>query len=53
VPTGSFDYVVVGGGAGGIPIADKLSADGPSVLLIEKGVASAARKGSSGYLITV
>jgi cellobiose dehydrogenase (acceptor) len=48
VPTAtSYDYVVVGGGAAGIPIADKLSAAGHSVLLIEKGVASSARWGGS------
>jgi cellobiose dehydrogenase (acceptor) len=50
VPTGTtYDYIVVGGGAGGIPIADKLSASGKSVLLIEKGVASSARWGGSKY----
>jgi cellobiose dehydrogenase (acceptor) len=50
VPTGvTYDYVVVGGGAGGIPIADKLSQAGYSVLLIEKGVASSARWGGSKY----
>ncbi|PGH11401.1 hypothetical protein AJ79_04902 [Helicocarpus griseus UAMH5409] len=38
VPTDlAFDYVVVGGGAGGIPVADKISEAGHSVLLIEKG----------------
>jgi cellobiose dehydrogenase (acceptor) len=48
VPTSTtYDYVVVGGGAGGIPIADKLSQAGHSVLLIEKGVASSARWGGS------
>ncbi len=45
----SYDYVVVGGGAAGIPIADKLSAAGHSVLLIEKGVASSARWGGSKF----
>ena len=45
----SYDYVVVGGGAAGIPIADKLSAAGHSVLLIEKGVASSARWGGSEF----
>ena len=42
----SYDYVVVGGGAAGaagIPMADRLSAAGHSVLLIEMGVASSAR----------
>ncbi|TVY55538.1 Cellobiose dehydrogenase [Lachnellula cervina] len=48
VPTGvTYDYVVIGGGAGGIPIADKLSEAGKSVLLIEKGVASSARWGGT------
>lgn len=46
----SYDYVVVGGGAAGIPIADKLSAAGHSVLLIEKGVASSARWGGSKFV---
>lgn len=50
VPTGTtYDYVVIGGGAGGIPMADKLSAAGKSVLLIEKGVASSARWGGSKH----
>lgn len=48
VPTGTtWDYVIVGGGAGGIPMADKLSASGKKVLLIEKGIASSARWGGS------
>ncbi|KAI1816291.1 hypothetical protein GGS20DRAFT_248754 [Poronia punctata] len=33
----SFDYVIVGAGAGGIPIADRLSEQGHKVLLLEKG----------------
>ncbi|KAK4123284.1 carbohydrate-binding module family 1 protein [Parathielavia appendiculata] len=46
VPTGAtFDYIVVGGGAGGIPIADRLSEAGKKVLLIEKGFASTAEHG--------
>jgi cellobiose dehydrogenase (acceptor) len=45
----SYDYVVVGGGAAGIPIADKLSAAGHSVLLIEKVGASSARWGGSKF----
>jgi cellobiose dehydrogenase (acceptor) len=54
VPTAtSYDYVVVGGGAGGIPMADKLSQAGYSVLLIEKGPASSARWGGSKYSISV
>lgn len=48
VPTSTtYDYVVIGGGAAGIPIADKLSESGKSVLLIEKGVASSGRWGGS------
>ncbi|KAK3494806.1 uncharacterized protein B0T23DRAFT_118243 [Neurospora hispaniola] len=48
VPTGvSFDYIVVGGGAGGIPVADKLSESGKSVLLIEKGFASTGEHGGT------
>ena len=45
----SYDYVIVGGGAAGIPMADRLSEAGHSVLLIEKGVASSARWGGSEY----
>ncbi|KAI1485643.1 cellobiose dehydrogenase [Biscogniauxia mediterranea] len=33
----TFDYIIIGAGAGGIPIADKLSEKGFSVLLLEKG----------------
>lgn len=40
VPDETFDYVVIGGGAGGIPVADKLSEAGHKVLLIEKGPVS-------------
>lgn len=47
VPTSTYDYVVIGAGAGGIPLADKLSESGKSVLLVEKGVASSARWGGS------
>lgn len=43
----TWDYVVVGGGAGGIPMADKLSEAGHSVLLIEKGPASTGKWGGS------
>ena len=45
VPTKAYDYIVVGGGAGGIPIADKLSEAGKSVLLIERGPPSSNRWG--------
>ena len=47
VPTSTYDYVIVGSGAGGIPVAEKLAASGKSVLLIEKGVASSARHGGT------
>lgn len=48
VPTGTtFDYVIIGAGAGGIPLADKLSESGKSVLLIEKGPASSGRHGGT------
>jgi cellobiose dehydrogenase (acceptor) len=48
VPTGdTYDYIVVGGGAGGIPIADKLSEAGKKVLLIEKGPPSSGRWGGN------
>ncbi|KAI8948354.1 cellobiose dehydrogenase [Xylaria longipes] len=33
----TFDYIIVGSGAGGIPLADRLTAAGHTVLLIEKG----------------
>jgi cellobiose dehydrogenase (acceptor) len=46
-PTGSFDYIVVGAGAGGIPVADKLSEGGKSVLLLEKGPPTLARFGGT------
>ncbi|KAL2198241.1 cellobiose dehydrogenase [Corynascus similis CBS 632.67] len=36
-PEDTYDYIVVGGGAGGITVADKLSEAGHKVLLIEKG----------------
>jgi cellobiose dehydrogenase (acceptor) len=47
VPTATYDYIVVGGGAGGIPLADKLSESGKSVLLIEKGPPSSGRWGGT------
>jgi cellobiose dehydrogenase (acceptor) len=48
VPTDAvFDYIVVGGGAAGIPLADKLSEAGKSVLLIEKGPASTGQWGGT------
>ncbi|KAH9859347.1 hypothetical protein IAQ61_011128, partial [Plenodomus lingam] len=46
-PTNAYDYIIVGGGAGGIPVADKLSESGKTVLLIEKGPPSLARFGGT------
>jgi cellobiose dehydrogenase (acceptor) len=46
-PTATYDYIVVGAGAGGIPLADKLSESGKSVLLIEKGPPSSGRWGGT------
>lgn len=43
----TYDYIVVGGGAGGIPIADKLSEAGHSVLLLEKGPPSTGQWGGN------
>ncbi|KAJ4396268.1 hypothetical protein N0V93_000487 [Gnomoniopsis smithogilvyi] len=46
IPTGkTWDYVIVGGGAGGIPMADKLTEAGHSVLLLEKGPPSTGQWG--------
>ncbi|EXF79989.1 fungal cellulose binding domain-containing protein [Colletotrichum fioriniae PJ7] len=45
VPDDVFDYVVVGSGPGGIVTADKLSASGKNVLLIERGPPSSFRWG--------
>ncbi|KAI2628345.1 fungal cellulose binding domain-containing protein [Xylaria nigripes] len=47
VPTNTYDYIVIGGGAGGIPVADKLSEAGKTVLLIEKGPPSSGRWGGT------
>ncbi|KAL0942703.1 fungal cellulose binding domain-containing protein [Colletotrichum truncatum] len=47
VPSTTWDYVVIGAGAGGIPLADKLSEAGKSVLLIEKGPPSSGRWGGT------
>ncbi|AEO61303.1 cellobiose dehydrogenase [Thermothelomyces thermophilus ATCC 42464] len=43
--TETYDYIVVGSGAGGIPVADRLSEAGHKVLLIEKGPPSTGRWG--------
>ncbi|KAH6613732.1 cellobiose dehydrogenase [Chaetomium sp. MPI-SDFR-AT-0129] len=42
-PEDTYDYIVVGGGAGGITVSDKLSEAGHKVLLIEKGPPSTGR----------
>ncbi|KAF8584272.1 hypothetical protein K439DRAFT_1150670 [Ramaria rubella] len=36
-PAGTFDYIVVGSGAGGLVTADRLSEAGKKVLLLERG----------------
>ncbi|PSK36656.1 Cellobiose dehydrogenase [Elsinoe australis] len=46
-PNNTYDYIVVGGGAGGIPMAAKLSEAGKSVLLIERGPPSSGRWGGT------
>ena len=46
-PTATYDYIVVGSGAGGIPLADKLSEAGHSVLLIERGPPSTGQWGGT------
>ena len=43
----TYDYIVVGAGAGGITIADKLSQAGKSVLLLERGPPSTGRWGGT------
>ncbi|KAK3303946.1 cellobiose dehydrogenase [Chaetomium strumarium] len=45
--TETYDYIVVGSGAGGIPMADRLSEAGHKVLLIEKGAPSTGRWGGT------
>lgn len=51
IPTGAaaqtYDYIIVGAGAGGIPLADRLTAAGKSVLLLEKGPPSSGRWGGT------
>jgi cellobiose dehydrogenase (acceptor) len=47
VPDETYDYVIVGAGAGGIPVADRLSEAGKKVLLIEKGPPSSGRWGGT------
>lgn len=46
-PTETWDYIVVGAGAAGVPLTDKLSQSGKSVLLIEEGPPSSGRWGGT------
>jgi cellobiose dehydrogenase (acceptor) len=39
----TYDYIVVGSGAGGMPVAERLSEASNSVLMIEKGPLSSGR----------
>ncbi|KAH7093264.1 cellobiose dehydrogenase [Paraphoma chrysanthemicola] len=43
----TWDYIIVGSGASGIPLADRLSETGKSVLLLERGWASSGRWGGT------
>jgi cellobiose dehydrogenase (acceptor) len=43
----TYDYIIVGSGAGGIPTAAKLAESGKKVLLIERGPASSGRHGGT------
>lgn len=43
----TWDYIIVGSGASGIPLADRLSESGASVLLLERGEASSGRYGGT------
>ncbi|KAH7635542.1 hypothetical protein B0T09DRAFT_379333 [Sordaria sp. MPI-SDFR-AT-0083] len=43
----TYDYIIIGSGAGGVPIADRLSEAGHTVLLIEKGHLSSGRWGGT------
>ncbi|KAF1845180.1 GMC oxidoreductase, partial [Cucurbitaria berberidis CBS 394.84] len=43
----TWDYIIVGSGAAGIPLADRLSEAGASVLLLERGWASSGRWGGT------
>ncbi|KAI1506028.1 cellobiose dehydrogenase [Biscogniauxia marginata] len=43
----TWDYIIVGSGAGGIPVADRLSEAGHTVLLLEKGPPSTNQWGGT------
>jgi cellobiose dehydrogenase (acceptor) len=50
---GEYDYIVVGGGAGGLVAADRLSESGASVLLVERGPPATYEHGGSIYPILI
>jgi cellobiose dehydrogenase (acceptor) len=39
----TYDYIIIGSGAGGMPMAARLSESGASVLMVEKGPPSSGR----------
>ncbi|KAF2830666.1 FAD/NAD(P)-binding domain-containing protein [Ophiobolus disseminans] len=43
----TWDFIIIGSGASGIPLADRLSETGKSVLLLERGWASSGRWGGA------
>jgi cellobiose dehydrogenase (acceptor) len=43
----TYDYIIIGSGASGIPLAARLSSTKASVLLIERGFASSGRWGGT------
>lgn len=47
--TDAWDYIVVGSGAGGIPVAAQLAASGKRTLLLERGPPSSGRWTSEKY----
>ncbi|KAG8746293.1 hypothetical protein FRC11_012797 [Ceratobasidium sp. 423] len=47
IPVSPYDYIVVGAGASGIIVADRLSEAGNNVLLIERGGPSTAETGGT------
>lgn len=42
-PSQTYDYIIIGSGAGGLVMADRLSETGASVLLLEKGPLSSGK----------